>query len=64
IIHRDLKPENILVAKTVMNGRYLKVADFGLATLHSIASGSHTRGVGTLQYIAPEFAGIEYIFRI
>ena len=54
IIHRDLKPDNILVAKIVRNGRYLKVADFGLATLHSIASGSHTTGVGTRQYMAPE----------
>ncbi|CAG2173643.1 unnamed protein product [Oppiella nova] len=52
---RDLKPDNILVAKTVRNGRYLKVADFGLATLHFIASGNHTTGVGTLKYMAPEF---------
>ncbi|CAG2163696.1 unnamed protein product, partial [Oppiella nova] len=54
VIHRDLKPDNILVAKTVRNGRYLKVADFGLASFQSRSSGSHTTGVGTLQYMAPE----------
>ncbi|CAG2178896.1 unnamed protein product, partial [Oppiella nova] len=64
IIHRDLKPDNILVAKDVKNGRYFKVADFGLATLHSIASENHTTGVGTLKYMAPEFPGIEYLLGI
>jgi len=54
VIHRDLKPDNILVAKTVRNGRYLKVADFGLASLHYSSFASHTKGVGTRQYMAPE----------
>ncbi|CAG2161621.1 unnamed protein product [Oppiella nova] len=33
IIHRDIHTGNILLSKTVRNGRYFKVADFGLATI-------------------------------
>ena len=56
IIHRDLKPDNILVAKTVRNGRYLKVADFGLATVHQ-----HSSDKGGLDYCAPEVGrGVVY----
>ncbi|CAG2175163.1 unnamed protein product [Oppiella nova] len=55
IIHRDLKPDNILIARKVRNGRFIKLGDFGLATLHSSSPGSHTTGVGTRQYMPPEF---------
>jgi serine/threonine protein kinase len=33
VIHRDLKPNNILITDR-MNGRFVKIADFGLATFH------------------------------
>ncbi|CAG2174329.1 unnamed protein product [Oppiella nova] len=65
IIHRDLKPDNILVAKNVREGRFMKLCDFGLASLHPDGSdASHTTGVGTLQYMAPEFTGFEYLLGI
>jgi serine/threonine protein kinase len=53
IIHRDLKPTNILIAfKT--DGRFVKLADFGLAKLQESEEQSHTCGVGTQKYMAPE----------
>jgi serine/threonine protein kinase len=52
IIHRDLKPQNILVSNGA-NGRYIKIADFGIATPHS-GEQSHTQLRGTLKYMAPE----------
>ncbi len=52
IIHRDLKPQNILVSNGA-NGRYIKIADFGVATPHS-GEQSHTQLRGTLKYMAPE----------
>jgi serine/threonine protein kinase len=52
IIHRDLKPQNILVSNGA-NGRYIKIADFGIATSHS-GEQSHTQLRGTLKYMAPE----------
>jgi alpha-tubulin suppressor-like RCC1 family protein/thiamine kinase-like enzyme len=53
IIHRDLKPGNILITDG-MNGRFVKIADFGLATIHEFVSQSHTKGLGTCNYMAPE----------
>jgi serine/threonine-protein kinase len=53
IIHRDLKPTNILIAfKT--DGRFVKIADFGLAKLQEFEEQSNTCGVGTHKYMAPE----------
>jgi len=60
IVHRDLKPENILVASGVA-----RIADFGLASLHSdriaeLGDGRLTRAgevFGTFDYMAPELAG-------
>lgn len=56
IVHRDLKPENILV-----DGRTLKLADFGLAVsvsddnaLASQSAGPCSHGAGTPLYAAPE----------
>jgi serine/threonine protein kinase len=49
IIHRDLKPSNILISYG-MNGRFVKVADFGLATFHEFEGQSHTQGCGTDGY--------------
>ncbi len=51
IIHRDLKPENILISDPI-NGRFLKLCDFGLAKRHEVSN--HTRMVGTVDYMAPE----------
>ena len=53
VIHRDLKPENILLTDG-QNGRFIKIADFGLSVIHEFVSQSHTTGCGTLKYIAPE----------
>lgn len=56
IIHRDLKPENILFTA---QGEPL-LADFGIATMLSTASGEHLTTVsGTPSYMAPEqFRGL------
>ena len=54
IIHRDLKPQNILVNYHSTNGRFLKLADFGLATYGSDQTITHTMWKGTHRYTAPE----------
>ncbi|CAG2102117.1 unnamed protein product, partial [Medioppia subpectinata] len=54
IIHRDIKPANILISVTHDNIMSLKLCDFGLATEHDTKSKSHSRGVGTQGYMAPE----------
>jgi len=51
IIHRDLKPTNILITDG-MNGKFVKLADFGLAVVHD--KQTHTQGSGTNKYIALE----------
>jgi hypothetical protein len=53
IIHRDLKPANILITYG-KNGRFVKLADFGLATTHTVEGESHTKYTGTRIYTAPE----------
>jgi serine/threonine protein kinase len=53
VIHRNLKPNNILITKG-MNGRFVKIADFGLATFHEFDGQSHTKYKGTIRYAAPE----------
>ncbi len=53
IIHRDIKPSNILITNGE-NGRFVKLADFGLATTHESETKSHTKDLGTPRYIAPE----------
>jgi serine/threonine protein kinase len=53
IIHRDLKPENILITDGI-NGRFVKLADFGLSVIHKFNDESHTQLSGTLKYMAPE----------
>uniref|UniRef100_A0A3P8RV56 Cyclin-dependent kinase 21 n=1 Tax=Amphiprion percula TaxID=161767 RepID=A0A3P8RV56_AMPPE len=49
VLHRDLKPENILVS----NCGEVKIADFGLARIHTFNM-ALTPGVVTLWYRAPE----------
>jgi serine/threonine protein kinase len=53
IIHRDLNPYNILVTNS-NEGRYVKIADFGLMALHRFEDQSHTKDRGTINYLAPE----------
>jgi serine/threonine protein kinase len=53
VIHRDLKPTNILITDGT-NGRFVKIADFGLATIHEFEGQSHTKYSGTPKYRAPE----------
>jgi serine/threonine protein kinase len=52
IIHRDLKPDNILLAYGI-NGRFVKIPDFGLTKVHEITN-SNTRDIGHYKYMAPE----------
>ena len=53
IIHRDLKAKNILITYGI-NGRFVKLADFGLAVTHEFDEQTHTRGLRRPKYIAPE----------
>jgi serine/threonine protein kinase len=59
VIHRDLKPSNILISFGT-NGRFVKIADFGLSTLHENDDQSHTAGLGTRHYMAPEVETKKY----
>jgi WNK lysine deficient protein kinase len=61
IIHRDLCPDNILL-KLEENDRFVvKIADFGLVTIHKYAEQRHAPDVGHVRYIAPEVEfGREY----
>jgi alpha-tubulin suppressor-like RCC1 family protein len=53
IIHRDLKPVNILITDGI-NGRFVKLGDFGLSVIHEFNEQTHTQASGTLKYMAPE----------
>ncbi len=53
IIHRDLKPNNILITEG-LNERFVKIADFGLATFHKFDEQTHTDLLGNARYVAPE----------
>ncbi len=37
-----------------MDGRFVKIADFGLATIHEFDGQTHTKYKGIQEYIAPE----------
>jgi serine/threonine protein kinase len=53
IIHRDLKPQNILISDG-NDGKFIKIADFGISTEHRFTNESHTSNLGTIRYVAPE----------
>ncbi len=60
MFHRDIKPSNILV----LNDRQARLADFGVALLPGSLPDSSDleKGVGTMDYMAPEvFEGSEYL---
>ncbi|CAN6196122.1 unnamed protein product [Urochloa humidicola] len=57
IIHRDIKPGNVLVGEE--DGSAVKICDYGLATVVSVAAAATEAGpprkrVGTSWYMAPE----------
>ena len=61
VIHRDLKPENVLITNNnKTNGRFLKICDFGLVTDQQLESMSHTIGLGSPKYMAPEVNNSRY----
>jgi serine/threonine protein kinase len=53
VIHRDLKPNNILITDG-MNGRFVKLSDYGLATIHEFFGHSCTKYEEKERYVAPE----------
>jgi serine/threonine protein kinase len=54
LIHRDLKPANILLKKSDSKGFCVKIADFGLMTIHKFSEQSHSIDKGPVKYMAPE----------
>ena len=57
VYHRDLKPANIMLQRVGDDEEYVKLIDFGIATVKDsrVASGIETtRVAGTIAYMAPE----------
>jgi serine/threonine protein kinase len=48
----NLKPSNVLITIGI-NGRLVKLGDFGLATIH-FDDETHTEGLGSFRYVSPE----------
>jgi hypothetical protein len=63
IIHRDLKPSNILITDG-LNGRFVKLCDFGFATFHEYDEQSHSIGLGTQRYMAREIYEKKYDHKV
>ena len=53
IIHRDLKPENIIL-QTLKRRDYVKIIDFGIASMTTADGIKTTSFVGTPRYMPPE----------
>ena len=54
VIHRDIKPHNILINDHDINGRFIKLCDFGLAKYQDMNTMQTSKHSGTLKYMAPE----------
>ncbi len=58
VVHRDLKPENVFLARGSDGATQVKVVDFGIAKLGSLADSPNVTDtgdlVGTPMYMAPE----------
>jgi serine/threonine protein kinase len=54
LIHRDLCPDNILLKIEENDRVVVKIADFGLLTIHKYAEQLHESEKGHIRYIAPE----------
>jgi serine/threonine-protein kinase len=54
IVHRDLKPENLIVSDSPGMVDYVRILDFGLATLKDGPALTVGMAVGTPSYMAPE----------
>jgi alpha-tubulin suppressor-like RCC1 family protein len=53
VIHMNLKPKNILLTNGI-NGRFVKLGNFGLSLNHEFYNESQTHRSGTHKYMAPE----------
>lgn len=63
IVHRDIKPENVLCTSRIPP-LHVKIADFGLSSISSLASVKQNQMlmstiIGTPEFIAPEIANRE-----
>lgn len=60
IVHRDMKPGNVMLMQTRSGEDFVKVLDFGIATLRGESAGASTTSagaiIGTPSYLSPEQA--------
>jgi serine/threonine protein kinase len=67
VVHRDVKPDNIFLTERDGNKDFVKLLDFGVAKVLSVAAGGnenltiHGDVIGTPAYMAPEQAAAEEV---